>query len=180
VATSAPTPGICRNRTQAASLLDLLQILAQALDLSLQMFPFLPKKIQQAAHAGRQLLLGVLQNLRHLPSQAGRHLPKTNPALQGESPNLIDDGGASRGQPIPYPSLLRAQSRREEFLCLSRSRRLDLLEHRVKLFRQSFAICHCFSPLSTPRPQPHGIPVLSLELQRCPRNAPFGLFERLC
>src|SRR6478752_5081702 len=44
---------------------DLLEILPQALDLQLPMFPLLPKEIQQAAHAGRQLLIRVLQNLRY-------------------------------------------------------------------------------------------------------------------
>src|ERR1700693_2204949 len=39
---------------------DQLQVFTQALDLQLQMFPLLPKKIQQAAHAGRQLLIRVL------------------------------------------------------------------------------------------------------------------------
>jgi hypothetical protein len=43
----------------------------------LQMFPFLPKKIQQTAHAGDQLLVRVFQRLRNL-TQASRPFPKAD------------------------------------------------------------------------------------------------------
>lgn len=69
------------------------QDLHSALDLQLQMFPFLPKKIQPAAHARCQSLLCILQNLRHLP-QAGRPLAKLMPGFNRN--DRIDHTGSSR------------------------------------------------------------------------------------
>jgi len=63
---------------------------SQALDLQLQVFPVLPQKIQQAAHASLQSLVGVLQNLWHLPTQAGWPFREADAALQKLS-NLMTD-----------------------------------------------------------------------------------------
>jgi len=91
-----PAPGICCNRTQAASESAIFSRSLLKLSIcSCRCFPLLPKKIQQAAHTSRQLLVGVLQNLRHLSAQAGRSFSKADSALQQESPNLIDDAGAA-------------------------------------------------------------------------------------
>src|SRR2546427_10075414 len=101
VATRGPTPGICCKASADFILArDLLHIFVQTLDLQLQMFPLLPKKIQQAAHASAELLLCVLQDLRHLRTQAGRPFTKADPPLQQEIADLIDYTSPPGYQPL--------------------------------------------------------------------------------
>jgi len=50
---------------------NVLQVRVQALDPQLQVFPLLPEKVQQATHANAQFLVGILQDLRQLLTQAG-------------------------------------------------------------------------------------------------------------
>jgi hypothetical protein len=60
VATSGPTPGFLLEPSAGGTAArDLLEILTQALDLYLQVFPLLPQKIQQAADASGQPLVRV-------------------------------------------------------------------------------------------------------------------------
>src|SRR5260370_21399919 len=103
VATRGPTPGICWSRRQAASLLATFSRSSLKLSIcSCRCFHSCQRKSNKR-RMGRQSLVGVLQNLRHLPAQAGRPFPKADPALQQESPNLIDDARAALDQPLPYP-----------------------------------------------------------------------------
>src|SRR5215831_10711517 len=78
-------------------------MLVEALDLRLQAFPLLPEKIQQTTHARAQLLIGILQDLWHLPSQAGQPFAKTYASLQQESSTLIDHAGPASYQPVAHP-----------------------------------------------------------------------------
>ena len=51
-------------------------------DLQLQTFPFLPQEIHQTTHLSAQFFVGIFQDLRHLPAQAGRPFAKAYAALQ--------------------------------------------------------------------------------------------------
>jgi hypothetical protein len=99
--------GVPRNLLQASAgfiaARDLLEIFTQTLDLQLQMFPLLPKKIQQAAHAGRQSLLCILQNLRHLPTQAGRPFSEGFSAVRAGAAQEAANKAFCRATPVTGP-----------------------------------------------------------------------------
>jgi hypothetical protein len=84
------------SRVDNVTACDLFHVSVQALDLPLQAFPLLPEKIQQATHRSAQLRIRIFQDLRHLPTQAGRPFTKADSPLQQERPNLIDHAGPSR------------------------------------------------------------------------------------
>ena len=53
------------------------------------MLPLLPEKIEQAAQARREVLLGILQNLRHLVAEVRRSLAEDDATLQQKGTQLV-------------------------------------------------------------------------------------------
>src|ERR1019366_2745839 len=70
--------------------------------LLLKILPLVPKQSEQVTHTRSEILLGVLEYLRHTLAKPGRALRKHQTALEQESTQLVDDRGSSCDQAITH------------------------------------------------------------------------------
>src|ERR1017187_3880881 len=92
-----PEPHACRITRG-----DLLLFMVQIYQLLLKILPLVPKQSEQVPHTWSEILLGVLEYLRHTLSKPGRALRKHQTALEQESTQLVDDRSSSGDQAVAH------------------------------------------------------------------------------
>jgi len=108
---------------------DRIDLVADGLDLRVQRLPLLPEMSEHAAHARRQILVGIFQNRGHLVAQVGRPFGERDAALQQESADLVD-----KRRPVMHQAVAHAMQRLQVELVIGLDRHEThvLARHRLR------------------------------------------------